>query len=194
MWKITLPERKYTGRVFGRKKPRVSARLEVTEGFPDYYPHMRVCAGAGAHVPFYTLNPSVPSIINKKSYQLSINKRFWTGRVVPSTLTPPFRRWKGERYGQLTDSSPSTVRIYRDRTPCWVPLGDLRAASCNDHPPKPSDCPSTVRASEPRHPAAYGQLRIVRTVFPMLASCARVRMCDNCITVRLSVFGFINEN
>lgn len=117
MWKVTLPEWKYAGRANGRQKPRVSARLEGTEGFSDYYPHMRARAGAGAQVPFYTINPSVPSIILCKCIQLSNNTIFFSGRIERSTLTPPsssgrvsVMRWDRARSGPRAFTILASIR------------------------------------------------------------------------------------
>lgn len=89
----------------GRQKPRKPARLEGSEGFPTCLPHMRVRAGACAHVPFYTVNPSDPSIMICKSYQVYRNKQFYNGRVEASTLTLPFQSWKGS----ASERSPNAM-------------------------------------------------------------------------------------
>lgn len=89
VWKITLPNWKATGRGFGRQKARISARLEDVEGVSRCYHHMRVCAGAGAHVPFNSFNPSSASIIICKLTQIYKIKQHSGGRVAPPLPPTP---------------------------------------------------------------------------------------------------------
>ena len=98
----TLPYRKGAGRVSGRKNRRISARLEWTEGFSTYCHRVRARAGAGAHVPFYTVNPSYPSIIPCLYSQPYKIVELSCGRVALSTLTPAFRLWKCSHLSQFS--------------------------------------------------------------------------------------------